>query len=125
MTITKRMKMTGPTILVTGGAGYIASHTLVCLLTSPLDYSVVVVDNLSNSSPESLNRVAKICNLDDESRKRRLVFHQVDFCDEAALSKIFESSPKFDACIHFAGLKVSFSRSYIRLLTKMTSRFFL
>jgi len=99
------MKMTGPTILVTGGCGYIASHTLVCLLNSPVDYSVVVVDNLSNSSPESLDRIAKICNLDDESRKRRLVFHQVDFCDEAALSKIFESSPTFDACIHFAGLK--------------------
>jgi UDP-glucose 4-epimerase len=67
-----------------------------------------VVDNLANSSAVSLDRVAEICNLDEESRKQRLVFHNVDMCDEDAFRKVFEASPKFDACIHFAGLKVRF-----------------
>ncbi len=98
----------GPCILVTGGCGYIGSHTITCLLTSPLNYSVVVVDNLSNASSKSLDRVAEICELDEESRKERLVFHEVDMCDKDAFRKVFESSPQFDACIHFAGLKVSF-----------------
>jgi UDP-glucose 4-epimerase len=97
--------MSGPCILVTGGCGYIGSHTITCLLQSPLNYSVVVVDNLANSSAVSLDRVAEICNLDEESRKQRLVFHNVDMCDEDAFRKVFEASPKFDACIHFAGLK--------------------
>ncbi len=96
----------GPCILVTGGCGYIGSHTITCLLQSPLNYSVVVVDNSSNSSPISLDKVAEICQLDDDSRKERLVFHDVDLCDEAALRSVFESSPTFSACIHFAGLKV-------------------
>lgn len=100
--------MSGPCILVTGGCGYIGSHTITCLLQSPLNYSVVVVDNLANSSAVSLDRVAEICNLDEESRKQRLVFHNVDMCDEDAFRKVFEASPKFDACIHFAGLKVRF-----------------
>lgn len=95
----------GPCVLVTGGCGYIGSHTITCLLQSPLRYSVVVVDNLSNSSAMSLNRVAEICNLGDDDRKTRLVFHKVDICDEGSLRKVFEDSPSFDACIHFAGLK--------------------
>jgi len=94
------------TILVAGGAGYIGSHTIVCLLQA--NYNVVVVDNLVNSSPVSLDRVAEIVGLDEEERKTRVVFHQVDICDEAALRKVFETSPKFEACIHFAGLKVCF-----------------
>jgi UDP-glucose 4-epimerase len=93
----------GP-VLVTGGCGYIGSHTIVCLLEQ--GYQVVVVDNLSNSSKESLDRVAEITNLDEQGRKERLVFHQVDLCDKEALKGIFESSPKFSSCIHFAGLKV-------------------
>jgi UDP-glucose 4-epimerase len=104
MTTTK-----GPCILVTGGCGYIGSHTITCLLQSPLKYSVVVVDNLSNSSSKSLDRVAEICELDEESRKERLVFHEVDMCDKDAFRNVFEISPQFDACIHFAGLKVSSS----------------
>lgn len=103
--LNKRIKMSssGP-VLVTGGCGYIGSHTIVCLLEQ--GYNVVVVDNLSNSSKESLDRVAEIANLDDQSRKERLIFHEVDLCDKEDLKVIFETSPKFSSCIHFAGLKV-------------------
>uniref|UniRef100_A0A7S4MX38 UDP-glucose 4-epimerase n=1 Tax=Odontella aurita TaxID=265563 RepID=A0A7S4MX38_9STRA len=95
----------GPCILITGGCGYIGSHTLTTLLNDPRKFSLVVVDNLVNSSMESLDRVAQICNLNEEEAKRRLVFRQVDICDEVALRKVFEESPKITACIHFAGLK--------------------
>ena len=92
-----------PCILVTGGCGYIGSHTITCLLER--NYDVVVVDNLSNSSKISLDQVAKIVGIDEE-RQKRIVFHEVDVCDKDALRKVFESSPKFLSCIHFAGLKV-------------------
>ena len=82
-------------VLVTGGAGYIGSHTCIELLTA--GYEVVVVDNLSNSHPESLKRVQEITG-------RELVFHQVNIRDAAALETIF-SQDKIDAVIHFAGLK--------------------
>jgi len=94
----------GQYILVTGGCGYIGSHTITCLLNSPLNYSVVVVDNLSNSSSISLDRVSEICRLDEKSRGR-LIFRQVDLCDEPSLRKVFGEFPPFAACIHFAGLK--------------------
>jgi len=94
-----------PCILVTGGCGYIGSHTITCLLQAPENYSVVVIDNLSNASSKSLDRVATICDLSEEEKNKRLVFHNVDICDEDAMRKVFESSPKFEACIHFAGLK--------------------
>ena len=93
----------GP-ILVTGGAGYIGSHTILCLLNQ--GYDVVVVDNLVNSSMASLDRVAELADLDEITRKDRLVFHNADLCDRDALKQIFETSPTFSACIHFAGLKV-------------------
>ncbi len=83
------------TILVTGGAGYIGSHTCVELLEA--GYDVVVVDNLSNSSCESLNRVEKITG-------KSLKFHEADIRDEKALDNIF-GSYTVDAVIHFAGLK--------------------
>jgi len=92
-------------ILVTGGCGYIGTHTIVCLLAQ--GYNVTVVDNLVNSSRVSLDRVVEIAGLTPEERKERLIFHQADICDKDALRKVFESSPKFQACIHFAGLKVS------------------
>jgi UDP-glucose 4-epimerase len=82
-------------ILVTGGAGYIGSHTIVELLNN--DYGVVVVDNLSNSSRESLNRVEQITG-------KKIEFYQADLCDKVALDSIF-SNHNIDAVIHFAGLK--------------------
>ena len=77
------------TILVTGGCGYIGSHTLVCLLRQ--GYNAVVVDNLVNSSPVSLDRVAEIAGLSDEERSQRLIFCEVDICDKAALRRVFET----------------------------------
>lgn len=82
-------------ILVTGGAGYIGSHSCVELLQA--GYEVVVVDNLSNSSVESLSRVTKITGLS-------AIFYQADIRDKAALSAIF-SAHSITAVIHFAGLK--------------------
>mmetsp|Transcript_33056 Transcript_33056/g.46931 ORF Transcript_33056/g.46931 Transcript_33056/m.46931 type:complete len:398 (+) Transcript_33056:2-1195(+) len=92
-----------PVILVAGGCGYIGSHTIVCLLEN--GYDVVIVDNLVNSSPISLDRVSQIAGLSEIERKQRLVFHSADMCDLDALRKVFQASPKFAACIHFAGLK--------------------
>ena len=82
-------------ILVTGGAGYIGSHTCVVLLEA--GYDVVVVDNLYNASEKSVERVKEITGKD-------LAFYQADILDEEALDKIFERE-KVDAVIHFAGLK--------------------
>ena len=96
--------MSKGTVLVTGGCGYIGSHTLTCLLDD--GYNVVVVDNLINASQQSLDRVAEICKLTPEQAQERIVFHQVDICDKDGLRKVFEASPKFTSCIHFAGLKV-------------------
>ena len=82
-------------ILVTGGAGYIGSHTVVELQNA--GYDVVVLDNLSNSSEKSLQRVEKITG-------KKVPFYQADIRDRAALEKIFEAET-IDAVIHFAGLK--------------------
>ena len=95
----------GPCVLVTGGCGYIGTHTIVQLLKQ--NYSVVALDNLVNSNAISLEKVAEIVGLSEEEKKKRLVFHQVDICDGDVLRKVFENSPKFISCIHFAGLKVS------------------
>lgn len=82
-------------ILVTGGAGYIGSHTCVELLNS--GYDVVVADNYYNSVPEVLNRVEKITG-------RTLRKYECDIRDREGLEKIFTEN-KIDAVIHFAGLK--------------------
>jgi len=82
-------------ILVTGGAGYIGSHTVVELLEA--DYEVVVYDNLTNSSPISLERVTQITG-------KHVTFVEGDIRDKAALNSLF-SVHAFDAVIHFAGLK--------------------
>ena len=82
-------------ILVTGGAGYIGSHTCVELLEA--GYDVVVVDNLYNASEKSIERVKEITGKD-------LTFYQADIQDEEALDKIFDKE-KVDGVIHFAGLK--------------------
>jgi len=92
------------TILVAGGCGYIGSHTITCLLEQ--NYNVVVVDDLSNSKTVSLDRVATITGLlSEEERAKRLVFYEADLRDETKLREVFEKSPKFTSCIHFAGLK--------------------
>ena len=82
-------------ILVTGGAGYIGSHTCIELLNQGQE--VVVVDNLCNSSEESLNRVKQITGKD-------VTFDKADLLDKAAMEEIF-SKETVDAVIHFAGLK--------------------
>ena len=82
-------------ILVTGGAGYIGSHTCIELLNR--DYEVVVVDNLCNSSKVSLQRVEQITG-------KKPVFYEADILDRQALSSIFDRE-SIDAVIHFAGLK--------------------
>ena len=82
-------------VLVTGGAGYIGSHTCVELLQN--GYDVAVVDDLSNSSEESLKRVEEIAG-------KSLTFYRASVCDEEALEEIFRKET-VDAVIHFAGLK--------------------
>jgi len=82
-------------ILVTGGAGYIGSHTCVELLNA--GYEIVVIDNLSNSKEESLKRVKQITGKD-------FPFYKTDLLDRKALENIFEKE-KIDSIIHFAGLK--------------------
>lgn len=82
-------------ILVTGGAGYIGSHTVLELLEA--GYQVVVADNLSNSSDESLRRVAQISG-------RKPIFYPINVANKQALNDIFNRH-KIDAVIHFAGYK--------------------
>ena len=82
-------------VLVTGGAGYIGSHTCVELLES--GYGVVVIDNLCNSNAESLNRVQKLTG-------KSLKFYEGDVRDEALLRRIFAEN-EIGCVIHFAGLK--------------------
>lgn len=82
-------------ILVTGGAGYIGSHTVVELQEN--GYDVVVVDNLSNSDPKALERVEKITG-------KKVPFYKADILDREAMNDIL-AKEKVDACIHFAGLK--------------------
>ena len=82
-------------ILVTGGAGYIGSHTVIELLNS--GYEVVVLDNLVNSSKESLKRVEEITG-------KKVTFYEGDIADRELLKKMFEAE-NIDSCIHFAGLK--------------------
>ena len=82
-------------ILVTGGTGYIGSHTTLALLEAGHD--VVVVDNLANSSEESLRRVQELAG-------RKAAFHKVDLLDEVRLGEVF-GAERVDAVIHFAGLK--------------------
>ncbi len=82
-------------VLVTGGAGYIGSHTVVELQQA--GYEVVVVDNLSNSCEESLRRV-------EELTGKSVAFHKADIGDKAAMTKIMQGAG-FDSVIHFAALK--------------------
>ena len=82
-------------ILVTGGAGYIGSHTCVNLLEN--NYEVVIVDNLYNSNEKVVDRITQITG-------KKPAFYNVDLLDKEALDDVFEKE-KIDAVIHFAGLK--------------------
>ena len=86
------------TVLVTGGAGFIGSHTCVELLEQ--GYSVVIVDDLSNSSEKAVDRIKSITGADDT----RISFYEADILDRAALERIF-SENNIAAIIHFAGFK--------------------
>lgn len=83
------------TILITGGTGYIGSHTAIELLNA--GYSVVIADNLSNSKRSVIDRVETITG-------QKINFEHVDFCDKPSVQKLFDAYT-FDAVIHFAGLK--------------------
>ena len=82
-------------ILVTGGAGFIGSHTCVELLDA--GYDIVVLDNFSNSKPEALNRIKKITGKDFK-------FYEADLLNLPEVEKVFEEND-ISAVIHFAGLK--------------------
>ncbi len=82
-------------VLLTGGAGYIGSHTAVEFLNA--GHEVIVVDNLSNSSIKSVKRVERLTN-------RSIVFYEIDLLDAVNFDKVFEEN-KVDAVVHFAGLK--------------------
>ena len=82
-------------ILVTGGAGYIGSHTCVELLNA--GYDVVVMDNLYNASEKAIERVEQITG-------KKVTFYKTDMLDREGVKKIFDNE-KIDAVIHFAGLK--------------------
>lgn len=82
-------------ILVTGGAGYIGSHTCVELLNE--GYEVVIVDNLYNANKKAVDRVEEITG-------KKVTFYEADICDRAAMDAIFDKE-EVDAVIHFAGLK--------------------
>ena len=82
-------------ILVTGGAGFIGSHTCVELLEA--GYEVVVVDNLYNASRKSMDRIEQITG-------KKPIFYEADILDREVLNKIFEKE-QIDSVIHFAGLK--------------------
>ena len=82
-------------ILVTGGTGYIGSHTVVELLQA--GYEVEIIDNLFNSKIEVLDKIEQITN-------KRPLFHEVDLLDKEATLEVLKNG-SFDAALHFAGLK--------------------
>ena len=83
-------------ILITGGAGFIGSHTAVELLGAGQE--IVIADNYVNSSPRALERIREITG-------KSFRFYEVDLCDRAALERVFRENPDIDSAIHFAGLK--------------------
>lgn len=83
-------------ILITGGAGFIGSHTAVEFLNA--GYDIVVADNYCNSSPVALARIKEITGKDFRA-------YEVDLCDKEALRQVFVENPDIDSAIHFAGLK--------------------
>mmetsp|Transcript_3262 Transcript_3262/g.5059 ORF Transcript_3262/g.5059 Transcript_3262/m.5059 type:complete len:384 (+) Transcript_3262:77-1228(+) len=112
ITLSLKVVMAFGRVLVTGGAGYIGSHTTLELINS--GEKVVIVDNLINSVEESISRVIQLTKCD----KDQLIFRNVDLLDIENLRKVFQEFD-FDSCIHFAGLKavgesVAFPMKYYR-----------
>ena len=91
----ENMEDTKMKILVTGGAGYIGSHTCVELLNE--GYEVVIVDNLYNANKKAVDRVEEITG-------KKVTFYEADICDKEAMDAIFDKED-VQAVIHFAGLK--------------------
>lgn len=83
-------------ILITGGAGFIGSHTAVEFLNA--GYDIVIADNYVNSSPKVLDRIREITG-------KQFRAYEVDLCDKEALRRVFVENPDIDSAIHFAGLK--------------------
>jgi UDP-glucose 4-epimerase len=94
-------------LLITGGTGYIGSHTIVELLQSTNEADIIIVDNLSNSSVKVLERIKAITN-------KTVTFIKADICDSDSLELVF-TEHKIDAVIHFAGLKAVGESSEIPL----------
>ena len=89
-------------LFVTGGAGYIGSHTVIELILA--GHSVTVADNLSNSSPAALERAAEVLRR-ETGREPDIRFYPADIRDRTGLERIFDENGPYDCCIHFAGLK--------------------
>ena len=104
--MTSNNQKTALRILVTGGAGYIGSHTCIELLKA--GYKVVVVDNLSNSRSDSLSRVEALTGMD-------IQFHLADLCNADEMDRLFRQE-KIDAVVHFAGLKAVGESTEIQLI---------
>src|SRR6185312_6806619 len=85
-----------PKILVTGGLGYIGSHTVVELINA--GYEPVIVDDLSNSNPKILDQITKITG-------KTPVFHKLDLCDEAGVKNLAAAEHDIEGIIHFAASK--------------------
>ena len=83
-------------VLITGGAGFIGSHTVVELLNAKED--VIIIDNLVNSKKDAIDRIEKITG-------KKVKFYKEDLVNRDAINKIFDENPEIDSVIHFAGLK--------------------
>ena len=97
----------GMHVLITGGAGYIGTHT--CLVLLQRGYRCTVVDNLVSCSEDGLRRVREMVGCNNPDTAHYFKFYKVDLCDEGALEGVFSTAAKagtpFDVCIHFASLK--------------------
>ena len=99
-------------ILITGGAGFIGSHTAVEFLNA--GYDVVIADNYVNSSPKVLDRIREITGKEFRA-------YEVDLCDKEALRRVFVENPDIDSAIHFAGLKAVSSTMRLSISTTVSS----